>query len=133
MILIDEFHMHCQHGMDFRREIKQVCHEFIRPLMKKPTSPYSCHLMASFQDFSFTAVQIKSSIHSNQSNSITNYKSLFVSLLWNSDFGIQLIYDRKKSATIKQYHVQALAMQLFTLGFFEFTDIDKDGNGFIRI
>jgi hypothetical protein len=24
-------------------------------------------------------------------------------------------------------------MQLFTLGFFEFTDIDKDGNGFIRI
>jgi ATP-dependent DNA helicase RecQ len=27
----------------------------------------TCHLMASFQDFSFTAVQIESSIHSNQS------------------------------------------------------------------
>jgi hypothetical protein len=160
----------------------------------------TCHLMASFQDFSFTAVQIESSIHSNQSNKhltssernavadvkreemqtmmrllclnngcwhcriedycsrghlinahipygetfppcktmcpvctgswleffkpisiqgfihfmelpdvanafpirITNYKSSFVSLLWNSDLGIQLIYDRKKSATIKQ-------------------------------
>jgi hypothetical protein len=48
MLLIDEFHIHCQHGMDFRREIKQVCNEFVRPLMKRETSTY---LLASTQAF----------------------------------------------------------------------------------
>ena len=40
-ILLDEFHMHCQHGIDFRNEIKLVFNQFIRPLMKhKISAPY---------------------------------------------------------------------------------------------
>eukprot|EP00956_Cyclotella_meneghiniana_P021304 scaffold38634_cov61-Cyclotella_meneghiniana.AAC.5 len=40
MILIDEFHMHCQHGIDFRHEIKAVFNEFVRPLMLRKNAPY---------------------------------------------------------------------------------------------
>jgi hypothetical protein len=89
----------------------------------------------------FKPISIQGFIHCMELDNIANafpipireYKSSIVSLFWNNALGIQLIYDRKKGGTIKQYNVQALLMQLFTIGIFEFSDIDKDGNGYIRI
>ena len=34
---------------------------------------------------------------------------------------------------IKQYHVQAFALQLFAAGLFQFTDVKADGTCFIRV
>jgi hypothetical protein len=96
--------------------------------------------IGSWIDF-FKPISIQGFIHFMELPEVTNafpiritaYKSSIVSMIWKNDLGIQLIYDRKKSTTIKQFHVQALVMQLFTLGIFEFADIDNDGNGCIRL
>ena len=39
-LMLDEFHIFCQHGMDFRREIRDISSNFIRPLMARPNPPY---------------------------------------------------------------------------------------------
>ena len=39
-IMIDEFHLFCQHGMDFRQEIRRICDSFIRVVMNRKTPPY---------------------------------------------------------------------------------------------
>ena len=39
-IMIDEFHLFCQHGMDFRKEIRDISQSFIRVLMERRRPPY---------------------------------------------------------------------------------------------
>jgi hypothetical protein len=39
-IMLDEFHLFCQHGIDFRHDIRLLCNEFIRPIMQRHSTPY---------------------------------------------------------------------------------------------
>ena len=39
-VMIDEFHLFCQHGLDFRQEIRRICNSFIRILMARKKPPY---------------------------------------------------------------------------------------------
>jgi superfamily II DNA helicase RecQ len=39
-VMLDEFHLFAQHGVDFRREIRAICTEFIKVLMERRRPPY---------------------------------------------------------------------------------------------
>eukprot|EP00956_Cyclotella_meneghiniana_P023102 scaffold44510_cov84-Cyclotella_meneghiniana.AAC.2 len=39
-VMIDEFHLFCQQGMDFRKEIRDICRSFIRVLMERRRPSY---------------------------------------------------------------------------------------------
>ena len=64
---------------------------------------------------------------------VTSYNTdEFIQLFWSNPKALKLIFDRQKG-TIKQYHVQAFALQLFAAGMFEFSDVKADGKCFIRV
>jgi hypothetical protein len=59
-LMLDEFHLFCQHGLDFRHEIRQLSQNFIRPRMERRLPPYllactatcSVHNIEAFRRFS---------------------------------------------------------------------------------
>eukprot|EP00956_Cyclotella_meneghiniana_P027040 scaffold59842_cov59-Cyclotella_meneghiniana.AAC.1 len=58
-----------------------------------------------------------------------NHNTL-VDLVWNNEVAVQLIFDQRPG-TIKQYHVEGLMLQLFSVGVLQFTHVKKDSSGLI--
>jgi superfamily II DNA helicase RecQ len=75
--MLDEFHLFCQHGMDFRKEIRQISQEFIKVLMNRPKPPYLLACTATCSLHNVAAFQRMSGVDFNKKHRIVSPPEVF--------------------------------------------------------
>ena len=103
MILIDQFHMHCQHGMDLCHEIRTVFDEFIRPLMKRKTSPYMIACTATCSPNNIKAFEEMSGVTLARENRVWSPASSFRQRHINMTMEVSSVFTTSTSGRILKF------------------------------
>jgi superfamily II DNA helicase RecQ len=102
-IMIDEFHLFCQHGVDFRREIRQVSNDFIRPLMLRSTPPYLLACTATCSLSNIDAFRRLSGVDFSRQHRIWADEASFRQRYINMTFEISHHYSRITASKIVEF------------------------------